>query len=341
MGDLMRRVWETRPPSRYKWALRLANDAAYAFSQAFNAILPQLEAKVTEFLNHFENHKLTIKFQPVSLTWEKDSLQLKGADLVPEITFRGKQVLDHHLFLNEARLSALSICLFLAGVHLSDNDYANPEYPRFLVLDDALIGLELQNRLPVLRILTSEGFKNYQIFLLTHDRVWFDLARGHLRERDGWIHRELLADEDTGQLVPKLKSSASDLERAKTHLASGDLKAAAVYARSAFEWKLRIVSEKHGIKVPFKPDADKIGAGVLWDGIIQRQREREEQRHRGSHVLDLIPEILENDVETMRSTVLNKLSHAGASGLIQAEVGAAIQTVGKVLLHQFPRVPSN
>ena len=60
--------------------------------------------------------------------------------------------------------------------------------------------------------------------------------RGHLREKDGWLHRELLADESAGQLVPKLKASESDLGRAKTHLANGDMKAAAVYARSAFEW---------------------------------------------------------------------------------------------------------
>ena len=67
---------------------------------------------------------------------------------------------------------------------------SNPAYPRFLVLDDALIGLEIQNRLPVLRIITSESFKNYQLFLLTHDRVWFDLARGYLREKDGWLHQD-------------------------------------------------------------------------------------------------------------------------------------------------------
>jgi energy-coupling factor transporter ATP-binding protein EcfA2 len=341
IGALVRKVWQSRPASRHRWELEPANAAANTFNQAFNAILPQLESKLSEFLNHFENHYLTITFQPVSLTWEKSSLELKGAELVPSITFRGKQVSDHHLFLNEARLSAVGTCLFLAGVLLSDNDYANPAHPRFLVLDDALIGLELQNRLPILGILTTEAFKNYQIFLLTYDRVWFDLARGHLREKDGWLHRELLADEDTGQLVPRLKSSQTDLDRAKVHLANGDLKAAAVYARSAFESRLRTVSEKHGIKVPFKPDADTINAGVLWDGIMLRQREREDQRQKGSQVPDLVPSPLESAVETMRSTVLNRLSHGGASGLVQAEVGAAVQTVEKVIAHGFPKVSGN
>jgi energy-coupling factor transporter ATP-binding protein EcfA2 len=337
IGALIRRVWATRPESRHKRILGRANAAANLFNQAFNAILPQLEAKLLEFLNQFENNFLTIKFQPVSLTWDKKSLELKGADLIPEITFRSKPVRDHHLFLNEARLSALGTCLFLAGVILSDNDYDNPSHPRFLVLDDALIGLELQNRLPVLRILTSQVFKNYQIFLLTHDRVWFDLARGHLCEKDGWLHHELLADEDTGKLIPRQKPSESDLERARIHHKNGDLRAAAVYARAAFESKLRIVCEKNGIKIPFKPDADKIGAGVMWDGIIQRQREREDQRSKGSIVPDFVPKDLADAVETMRSTVLNKLSHTGSSGLVSAEVDVAIQTVKKVFSHKFQK----
>jgi hypothetical protein len=98
------------------------------------------------------------------------------------------------------------------------------------------------------------------------------------------------------------------------------------------------VCEKHGIKVPFKSDADRIGAGVLWDGIIQRQREREEHRSKGSTVPDFVPSDLETAVETMRSTVLNKLSHTEASGLVQSEVNTAIGTVEAVLTHNFPKV---
>lgn len=183
------------------------------------------------------------------------------------------------------------------------------------------------------------SFQNYQIILLTHDRVWFDLACGHLREKDGWLHKELFADEDSGHLIPKLRAAESDLERAKVHLANNDLKAAAVYARSAFEWKLRIVCEKHRIPVPFNPDADKVGAGVLWDGILARQREREAQRAKGSVVPDLVPAALEKEVDVMRSTVLNKLSHTGSSGLVASEVAGALATVKEVHDHKFPKIP--
>lgn len=337
IGELIRKVWETRPRYRYRQDMERANTAANAFNQAFNAILPQLEAKLAEFLNYFDNHCLTIKFQSVSLTWHKQSLTLTGADLIPEITFRGKSVHDHHLFLNEARLSAIGTCLFLAGVHLSDNDYDNPVHPRFLVMDDTLIGLELQNRLPVLRILSSDVFKNYQIFLFTHDRVWFDLARGHLREKDGWLHRELLADDATGYLVPRLKSSKSDLECAKTHLANGDLKAAAVYARSAFEWKLRNVCETNAIEIKFKKDNNKIGADDLWQGIIARQNKRLELQISRPNTPDFLPIHLAKEIEAMRSTILNQLSHAESPGLVRADVENALKAVGMLLKHDFPK----
>lgn len=337
IGALMRKVWESRPRSRHQWIMRYANRHTNAFNASFNGKLPELEAKVAEFLGYFENHSLTVKFTPVALAWDKPSLELKGAELVPEILFRGKPAVDHHQFLNEARLSALAICLFLAGVFLSDNDYANPAYPRFLVLDDALIGLDLNNRLPVLRILTSEPFQKYQVFLFTHDRVWFDLARGYLPVANGWLHTELLADETTGKLIPRQKPSQADLEQARRHLDNGDLMAAAVYARAAFEWKLGNVCENRGIEIKYKKNRKDVSADDLWQGIVARQRKREELRKDKPGLPDFLPPELEKDVEAMRSAVLNQLSHEGAPDLKQNDVRDAIKTVANFHGHNFPK----
>ncbi len=337
LGTLARRVWERRPYSRRKWDIDPANDAANAFNSAFNAKLPEVLAKLTAFLGEFENHHLEIALPNVALRWDKQTLSLKGAELIPEIKFRGQVVNNYNDLLNEARLSALAICLFFAGVVLSDNDSANDKYCRLLVLDDALIGLELQNRLPVLRILASDVFEHYQIFLLTHDRVWFDLARGHLPEKSGWVHKELLADETSGKLVPRHKSSLEDLERANDHLANGDLMAAAVYARAAFECRLRNVCEKNAIPVKFKKDLKDVSADDLWQAILSRQSDRLEYKRGHPASPDFVSPTLATQVETMRSTVLNQLSHAGAPGLVSADVRFALQTVEQVINHTFPK----
>ncbi len=341
IGDLTRDLWNSRPQSRHRRPTRQAEAAAARFNAFFAAKLPEIEPLVSSFLAHFTDGELELSFEPVNVSWNIRKLCLDGAVLMPNLRFRGREISNWQDFLNEARLSALAICLFLAGTRLSDNDYNNPVYPRFLFLDDALIGLEVQNRLPILDILKRPEFRHYQIFLFTHDRVWFDLARGHLPCDSGWMHHELIGDETTGHLIPKSQPCEADLEIARKHLGNRDLKAAAVYARSAFEWKLRKVCETNGIKIPFKPEADKVGAGVMWDGVVARQREREHQRIQGSQVPDFVPPALEQAVETMRSTVLNKLSHSGSSGLVSPEVAAALVTVRAVMDHTFPKIRSN
>jgi hypothetical protein len=174
VGTLIREVWRTRPRTRHANAMNTAQASATRFNVAFASILPTLTEKIEGFLAYFTNLAITVTFEPVNLSWSKQTLSLDGAVLVPRILFRnGTDPLDDFSgILNEARLSALAICMFLAGVRMSDNDDANPAHPRFLFLDDALVGLELQNRMPILTILTSEEFRHYQIFLAQRESLW-------------------------------------------------------------------------------------------------------------------------------------------------------------------------
>lgn len=213
-------------------------------------------------------------------------------------------------------------------------------------MDDVLIGLDLANRLPLLRVL-AEDFADWQIILLTHDRVWFELAKEHTEHDGGWVAKELclLEAADKSPPRPVIKDSADLLDRARAHLAATppDLMAAAVYLRAAFENRLRNVCEKHGIEVPFKSQLKEIKADVLWAGIIERQKKRAELQTKssGANIPDFIPAVLVANVEMMRSTILNRLSHAGAPTLIKSEVEFALATVGALQAHQFPNVPKS
>jgi hypothetical protein len=42
-----------------------------------------------------------------------------------------------------------------------------------------------------------------------------------------------------------------------------------------------------------------------------------------------------NDIETVRSTILNRLSHSGTTTLVTKEVQFALETVEKMQQHQF------
>jgi hypothetical protein len=205
--------------------------------------------------------------------------------------------------------------------------------PRLLVLDDVLIGLDFANRLPVLRILNEE-FSDWQVILMTFDRVWFDPAREYTENTGRWRSltlRELSAAPGRPGR-PVVEPCADLLSRAEEHLQSGDLMAAAVYIRAAFETKVKTVCREHGIRVAYKPDPRDVRVDQLWEAIVERQKARQE-----SGEVDFIDPGLMHEVEAVRSVVLNRLSHAGMPTLTSNEVKMALDTVRRLQQHNFKK----
>ena len=142
-------------------------------------------------------------------------------------------------FLNEARLSAIAICLYLAS--LLQNP-ANIEL-KILFLDDVFIGLDAGNRLPILDILRHE-FVNYQKFISTYDRHWFELARRQFEVHNdkSWSTLEIYVGTETisNNLIPKpiLVKGSSNYEKAVQYLHDKirpDYPAATNYFRKSVE----------------------------------------------------------------------------------------------------------
>jgi hypothetical protein len=239
------------------------------------------------------------------------------------------------VFLNEARLTALALAIYLGAARLVLKSVSagtdGTTMVRLLVLDDVLIGLDLANRLPVLRVLNDE-LSDWQILLLTYDRIWFELAREYTEHTGQWTYLSLrdmpTAPGQPGR--PCIEPCPDFLLFADKHFQSGDLMAAAVYIRAAFETRIKNVCEKNGIKINYKPNPKDVKTEQLWQGIVDRQEDRQNKRQ-----ADFIAPALLNDVETVRSTILNRLSHSGAPGLVTQEVQFALETVKKLQRHQF------
>jgi hypothetical protein len=117
---------------------------------------------------------------------------------------------------------------------------------------------------------------------------------------------------------------------ADNHFQNGDLMATAVYVRAAFETRLKNICHDFGVKVQFH--SKNIAADKLWQGIVDRQKERKKEGKP-----DFIKPTLMNDVETIRSTVLNRMSHSGVPTLVAKEVQFALDTVKKFQQHQFTK----
>lgn len=153
-----------------------------------------------------------------------------------------------HSFLNEAKLSALAISIRLAI--LTEKRQAN--CLKFIILDDLLISLDMKNRERVLELLLSPDFiDNYQIIILTHDKMFFQMAKHKIDilEQENWKYIEMYETKDEiGNSKPHIKTSKSYFEKATEFYESNNLPEAANNLRKASEeFCKKILSKKQTI----------------------------------------------------------------------------------------------
>jgi energy-coupling factor transporter ATP-binding protein EcfA2 len=306
-----------------------------AFCERLNDLLNLADTGVVARANHF----LAQWLEPglaVSVTYEPRSIvPMPGfraeepfrTELVRFIltcSYFGRVVEHPPLFLNEARLTAVAIALFLAGAEACTPQQEGK--PRILVLDDILIGLDMSHRIPVLRLLQSE-FSDWQILLFTHDRVWYELAKEYTKDSGEWANYELMVMQGPPGRPPKpyLKQGQDHLERARLLLEPphNDLMGSAVHIRAWFEDLLKRKCERYKRPVEYHVNPKDFKADKFWEALKTDTRPV-----KGAAVK--MGEALISEVEMVRSQVLNKLSHAGAPNLVQAEVEAALELMPRL-----------
>jgi hypothetical protein len=182
---------------------------------------------------------------------------------------------------------------------------------KVLFLDDVFIGLDIANRLPLLSILEKE-FPDYQVFITTYDKPWFEHARSFLVQKAGWKTMEFYAQTCAdGSEIPLIVDDKDFVAKAESHLHQCDYKAAAVYTRSAFEKQIRSYCEKKKKSVIFKSHLKDYNTEDFWK-VIKAE----------------ISEPVRNEIETYRPLVLNAFSHYNTERHeIKIELTNAIQAV--------------
>ena len=102
-------------------------------------------------------HNIELKLQYTQVKPTSDYKDIERNHVRAKIKYLSKQIDKPHIFLNEARLSAIAISIYLGMVkrHIQGIPC------KVLFLDDIFIGLDISNRLPLLEILKSD-FDSYQ-----------------------------------------------------------------------------------------------------------------------------------------------------------------------------------
>lgn len=250
---------------------RYALDALMAdmkiFNESLRGFLPELEKHANELLAVFA------PWTKMELSWASDvrynpSVKHKFSHGSIRLSMRdrgGDPLKTPSEFLNEARVTAIGLCLYLAGMARSipPQRADGTTYPRLLILDDVLLSLDMAHRLPLLRLL-RERFNKWQVLLLTHDRAWYEIAKQQL---NGWAHHELFTQQIGDYEQPMLRQDQDHLGWAIDFLVQGHVKAAAVHVRTKFEEVLKWACHSLGIAVKYHPDPRKVSAKDFWSAV--------------------------------------------------------------------------
>lgn len=243
--------------------------------KTFNESMTANLTDTIELVNQYLKQYFKVNIQ-VSLKNKDNYVQLDTnlniqKVLLFDIEYFGKKLENkaYQMFLNEARLSALSVCLYLAAIK---NDRPAMNNYKILFLDDIFIGLDMSNRLPLLEILKTE-FADFQIFMTTYDRAWFETARQWFtnKAKKEWKFFEMYVDDFTnGFDTPVILETQTHLKKAAHYLAKHDYPACGSYLRKACEELLEKLLKPHYYKAEikegeerFKTTAKKLNALVV------------------------------------------------------------------------------
>ena len=271
------------------------------YEALLRTVLKGVFLQLNAFLMKYFKLNLRVWYSLTKLVAPQDNWRYIPTELKLEIKLNGKLVVHQSEYLNEARLSALAICLYLAILKRNPQpiDY------KVLFLDDVFIGLDLTNRLPILDIIKNE-FSEYQVFISTYDRHLYELAKRKFETEtpNRWKSVELYVGKDSidNQPVdrPILVVGQTHFEKGSQYLhdrQKPDYPAAANYFRKTLE---KIIQdyipewETADAEITQLPDY-KLG------GLIYRTKRFLDKTGNSSDSL--------NKIITLLSSLLHPLSH--------------------------------
>lgn len=327
IGELWRAVEQAKPAKHTKTALTKVNQACADFNNGFNQALAALHPLVGALLGDLIGPDVAVApfvFSGVTYTaaYYKRDREIAGRSLTLSVSYRNHALSIPQHFLNEARLSALGLAIYLAG-RLACTPTANATALRLLVLDDVLIGLDHSNRLPMLDVLNMK-FADWQIVLLTHDRNWFDLARSHLPE-PGWKCVEVYEGVGAANIPMPIvyhtqnRPARALLNKAKELVLTPYVEAAANYARQAFELGVRENCEDKGIKMRYHVTSKTYRTQDFLDGLKEWKIANPAKQAAWDAAIQRL--------KIFKNVVMNPYSHPSAPNIPRQEVEQAIKAI--------------
>lgn len=279
-------------------------------------LLKKVFTIANNYLNTYFKNKISIdlNYRPFEYD-ERENKMIETLSL--KIRYAGLEINSYQAFLNEARLSSLAICIYLASIKTFEPD---SDSLKVLYLDDVFIGLDTSNRFPLLEIIKKEFIeKGFQVFISTYDRDWFELSQNwfQIKLKGKTKAIELFIDDNNNSNTPDspvIKQTETNLEKAEVYFKAKDYPAAGNCIRKECEAIL-----KRLLVDTYKCDNEGNPIKEL-EHLLNRVREQ---------FTDLnipYPDELINSLKIFRKSFLNPSSHDDkGSPLFKREIEDAME----------------
>jgi len=294
---------------------RTINSFDTAFKKLFDTTSIENILKYAQPILDKFGHNIELKLNYTQAKPTADYKDIERNHVRVKIKYLGKEIDKPHIFLNEARLSAIAISIYLGMVkrHIQGIPC------KILFLDDIFIGLDISNRLPLLEILKS-NFSNYQVFITTYDKPWYEFVKtNYLNNNRSWKCFEIYAGRSkkgfTIPVVKEIKGQGNNdhldylIQTAEDYHSSGDNKAAGVYLRSAFEAILKQFCFNK-VTVKFVVDQSKLTANDFWTATKNHTQATGLTQNTRNEIDNLIPLVL----NPLNHNDINKNEHSSEIG---------------------------
>lgn len=261
--NLTRRTFKVRQSNHH---LRIAtNNKINALNQALNAELSVINGLVNSFYednfkeDYEENIEISLQYSTELVFGDIVQKEKRG---VVDYLFPSKRhiklntpfinlnirnqkedgswqdILRPQSYFNEAKLTqiALSVRFALTEQRMGAFD------GQFLALDDLLVSLDMSNRDKVLDIILDKFAPNYKIYLFTHEKSFFNMAKARIEsEHDpkDWLFKEMYGIDETNK-EPIIRDYKNYLTRSIDLYKQKDYPASVNYLRKELEKVLDI-----------------------------------------------------------------------------------------------------
>jgi len=191
-----------------KKELEVFKNQLHAMESIYDEFVKKQRDSLSTFLKAISND-INEFYLYMNKSEEVDEIELIPLDKDDELVgvtiqfkFHGNVVSPPDKYLSESHLNCLGICLFLSSVKTFN------KVNKFFVLDDVISSFDKAHRLRFANLL-MEKFSDYQIFLFTHEKDWFEYVANMVKGRD-WIVTKMILDYSKG---PSLEIPLTDLKK--------------------------------------------------------------------------------------------------------------------------------